>query len=159
MLSIRRATETDVDALVPLKASVHALHVERRPDFFKAMNLDEVTAWVRERFEEQTTHVWMAEDDGNPIGYMLATRRKREETPFSIARQWCEIEEVAIDESWRKRGIARALLERVVAHAHESGLDTVELSTWAFNEPAQAAFARMGFEPMLTRYELSGLNR
>ena len=42
----------------------------------------------------------------------------------------------------------------VIAHARESALE-VELSTWAFNEPAHAAFARVGFQPMLVRYELT----
>lgn len=46
-----------------------------------------------------------------------------------------------------------ALMARAIAHAHELGLD-IELSTWAFNEHAHAAFARLGFQRMLVRYQL-----
>jgi GNAT superfamily N-acetyltransferase len=155
MLEIRRASEADVDSLAPLKAGLHAKHVARRPDVFKAMDRDAVAAWLRERLADDATQVWMAEERGRPMGYLLAVRREREETPFSLGRRWCEIDEVAVEASYQRRGIARALIERAAAQAQESGLDAVELTTWAFNEPAQAAFARVGFRPMIARYELS----
>ncbi|MBN1605616.1 MAG: GNAT family N-acetyltransferase [Polyangiaceae bacterium] len=154
MFTIRRASESDVDPLVPLKTLVHALHVERRPDFFRPMTAAEVAASLREGFADRTTDVWMAEEEGEAIGYVLAARRQRDETSYSVARQWCEIYEVAVEVSQRRRGVARALIERAVAHAREAGIEAVELTTWAFNEPAHAAFASMGFEPMLVHYEL-----
>jgi diamine N-acetyltransferase len=154
MLTIRQASAADIDALVPLKAAVHALHVEARPDIFKAMQADELASWLRQQFAEPTADVWLAEEEGQPVGYVIANRQQREETPFSFARQWCQIDEVAVDPRWRRRGIARALLQRAIARARESGLTAVELSTWAFNEPARAAFARKGFAPMVIRYEL-----
>jgi GNAT superfamily N-acetyltransferase len=153
MLSIRRASEADLDALSPLKASVHDQHVKERPDFFKPLQHGDVSAWLRKRLGEETTRVWMAEDGDIPAGYVLATRREREESPYSFARQWCEIDEIVVETTYRRRGVARALMARAVAHAHESGLD-IELATWAFNEHAHAAFARLGFEQMLVRYQL-----
>lgn len=155
MFSIRRASEADLHALSPLKALVHEQHVKERPDFFKPMQPDDVIAWLRQRLAEETTHAWMAEVDGTPAGYVLATRRQREESPYNFARQWCEIDEIVVDTPYRRRGIARALTARAVAHAHELGLDAIELSTWAFNEHAQAAFARLGFQQMLVRYQLA----
>jgi ribosomal protein S18 acetylase RimI-like enzyme len=154
MFSIRRASETDVDALSPLKASVHDEHVGERPDVFKPMKPEDVSAWLRKRLADEATHVWMAEDDGVPIGYVLATRRQREESSYSVARQWCEIDEIVVDPAHRRRGVARALMARAIAHARELSLDAIELSAWAFNEPAQAAFERLGFERMLVRHEL-----
>jgi ribosomal protein S18 acetylase RimI-like enzyme len=153
MLSIRRASVADVDALSPLKASVHEQHVKERPDFFKPMALAEVAAWLRKRLGEEASQAWLAEDRGVPVGYLLAARRQREESSYSIARQWCEVDEIIVDETCRRQGVARALMDRAIAHARELGLDVVELTAWAFNEHAQAAFARLGFQPMLVRYE------
>ena len=154
MLTIRRASEADIGMLSPLKAALHDQHVKEVPDAFKPMRLDDVTTWLRERLNEQATHVWLAEDDGVVAGYVLATRRQREETPYSFARQWCEIDEIVVDGTYRRRGVARALIARAIAHAHELGLNCIELSTWDFNEPAHAAFARLGFQRMLVRYQL-----
>jgi ribosomal protein S18 acetylase RimI-like enzyme len=156
VFSIRRASEADVDILLPLKVSAHALHVAERPDFFRHMKQNEVNAWLREGLAETSTHVWVAEDGGKPIGYVLATQRERPETPFSVARKWCEIAEIIVEVDHRRRGVARALMARAIAHAHALGLDAIELSTWAFNEHAHAAFVRMGFQRMLVRYELAG---
>jgi diamine N-acetyltransferase len=154
MLNIRRASEADLNALSPLKAAVHDQHVKERPDFFKPMKPDDVIAWLRKRLSEETTQVWMAEDCGIPAGYVLATRRQRDESPYILARQWCEIDEIVVDTTYRRRGVARALMARAIAYAHELGLDAVELSSWAFNEHAHAAFARLGFQRMLVRYQL-----
>jgi diamine N-acetyltransferase len=154
MLGIRRASEVDLDVLSPLKALVHDQHVKEHPDFFKPLQHDDVIAWLRKRLGEETTHAWLAEDGGIAAGYVLTARREREESPHSFARQWCEIDEIVVDTTYRRRGVARALIARAIAHAHELGLD-IELSTWAFNEHAHAAFARLGFRRMLVRYQLA----
>ncbi|HEU4583176.1 MAG TPA: GNAT family N-acetyltransferase [Polyangiaceae bacterium] len=154
MLNIRLASAADVDALWPLKAALHNQHVQQRPDFFKPMKRADVVAWLQKRLSEEATHVWMAEDRGMLAGYALATRREREETSYSLRRQWCEIDEVFVDTPYRRRGVARVLMARVIAHARELGLDSIELATWAFNEHAHAAFSRLGFQQMLVRYQL-----
>jgi ribosomal protein S18 acetylase RimI-like enzyme len=51
-------------------------------------------------------------------------------------------------------GIARALMQKVVSEAKARRIEAVELNSWAFNEPAQAAFWRLGFTPKVTRFEL-----
>jgi GNAT superfamily N-acetyltransferase len=155
MLRIRRAAKADVDSLVPLKASLHALHVARRPDVFKPMTPTQVAAWLRDRLADEATYAWLAEEGVELTGYLLAARRERAETSYSLARDWFEIDEVAVDVRHRRRGIAGALIECAMTHARESGLDSIELTTWAFNEPGQQAFERMGFQPMIARYALS----
>jgi ribosomal protein S18 acetylase RimI-like enzyme len=154
MLSIRRASEADLDALSPLKASLHEQHVKERPDIFKPMPREELAAHLRTRLGEEATQVWMAEEQGVPAGYVIATRRQRDETPHHHARQWCELDEFVVATTQRRRGVARALMERAIEHARELGLEAVELSTWGFNEQARAAFARLGFRQMLVRCEL-----
>jgi GNAT superfamily N-acetyltransferase len=153
MLTIRRASEADVDALVPLKAAVHVLHVAHRPDYFKAMTDDALAAWLLDRLAEDTTDVWLAERDAEPLGYAIAIRRDREEAPYAFERAWYEIDEIAVADHARRQGVARALIEHAVAHAQSAGLATVELTTWSFNDTAHTAFTRSGFEPMRLRYE------
>ena len=59
-----------------------------------------------------------------------------------------------MDPRWRRQGAARALIDSVLAEARRRGIRDVELSSWAFNTAAHAAFGRLGFTPKLIRFEL-----
>jgi len=47
---------------------------------------------------------------------------------------------------WRRRGVGRALLERVEAHGSALGATHVWLETSSVNVPGVAAYARLGYE-------------
>jgi ribosomal protein S18 acetylase RimI-like enzyme len=47
--------------------------------------------------------------------------------------------------AWRRRGVGRALLERVEAHGREAGATHVWLETSNVNVPGVAAYARLGY--------------
>ena len=53
----------------------------------------------------------------------------------------------------RQRGVARTLVERVLASARAQGVRDVQLTCWSFNAEAQAAFEALGFRPMTVRYQ------
>ena len=50
-----------------------------------------------------------------------------------------------IDPAWRRRGVGRALLERVEAHGREVGATHVWLETSNVNVPGVAAYERLGY--------------
>jgi ribosomal protein S18 acetylase RimI-like enzyme len=50
-----------------------------------------------------------------------------------------------IDPSWRRRGVGRALLERVEAHGRSIGATHVWLETSNVNVPGVAAYERLGY--------------
>jgi len=55
------------------------------------------------------------------------------------------VDALAVDPSFRRRGIARALLERAERAAVEHRLDGVALDTGLHNEPARALYEATGF--------------
>jgi ribosomal protein S18 acetylase RimI-like enzyme len=63
------------------------------------------------------------------------------------------LEEVAIGvrPDQRRKGLARALVDIVVAASDADGIRDVELTSWVFNSGAQEAFRRLGFTPKLVR--------
>jgi GNAT superfamily N-acetyltransferase len=133
---------------------VHDLHVAARPDFFRIAAPDEVAAWFVTLVEGPTARVWLAEEADGPIGYVLAYFRERGAVPFSYARRWCEIDQIAVDPRWRRRGTARALIEAAVDEAGRCGIRDIEPSSWAFNLDAHETFRRIGLRPKLVRFEL-----
>lgn len=56
----------------------------------------------------------------------------------------------------RRQGVCRALLDRAVTEAKLEGLAEVELSSWAFNTDALAAFRALGFQPRFVRFHRDG---
>jgi GNAT superfamily N-acetyltransferase len=152
--SIRPAVVGDEALLADLNRFVQDLHLAQRPDHFRPTPSEDLARWYRSRLEDPTTRLWIAEEDGLPVGYLLALVHQAPETPFVRARRWCEIDQLAVDPNRRRRGIGRALLLNALSTAKAEGISRVEATSWSFNDGAHAAFRRLGFVPKTTRFEL-----
>lgn len=152
-MNIRRAAVGDAETLAALNRFVHDLHLAQRPDHFTPPKAAAIAAWFREQLGQATTAAWMAEDAHGAVGYVLIFLHDRAENPFRRARRWCEVDQIAVDPAWRRRGFATALMKAALADASARGVQDVELSSWAFNTDAQAMFRRFGFEPRLVTFE------
>jgi ribosomal protein S18 acetylase RimI-like enzyme len=56
---------------------------------------------------------------------------------------------------FRRKGIARALLDELKREAKARSVNSVELDVWAFNEQAKRAFATLGFRGIRERMTLA----
>jgi GNAT superfamily N-acetyltransferase len=153
---IRLAAVGDETVLAGLNRFAQDLHVERRPDLFRAATIEEVAAWFRSRLENPATRAWIADDSGTPIGYLIAVLHERPEGPFTVARRFCEIDQMAVDPARRGQGVARALMLKALSEAHAEGVHEIEATSWSFNDSAHAMFRRLGFVPKTVRFELKG---
>lgn len=153
-MTIRDAVPGDGPTLARLNEFVHGLHLDTRPDFFRPAPPDEAATWLAALAEGPATRIWVAEADRVPVGYVLVYFHERPARPFTHARRWCEIDQIAVDPHWRRQGAARALTDAVLTEARRRGIRDIELSSWAFNTAAHAAFGRLGFTPRLIRFEL-----
>lgn len=156
-MKIRLAVAGDELTLAALNAPAQQAHVAAHPEVFRPARRRDVADWFGDLLKSPTAAAWIAEDDdGVPVGYVLAQYHERPEGPFVVARRWCEIDQLAVAAPQQRRGVARALVDAVVADARANGVRDVELCVWAFNETAGAAFRRVGFVPRLERLRLAG---
>lgn len=153
--SIRPAVIGDEALLADLNRFVQDLHLAKRPDHFRATQSEESARWYRLLLEKPTTRAWIAEEDGVPVGYLLALVHEVPENPFVHARRWCEIDQLAVDPSWRRTGVARALVLHAVSAARAEGIGRIEATSWSFNDGAHEVFRRSGFVPKIIRFELN----
>jgi ribosomal protein S18 acetylase RimI-like enzyme len=151
-LTIRRANDGDVDSLVGLCAVVQDLHATAIPDFFKQADRKAYAHWFREMLARTDVTAWVASSNDVIVGYALAAVVSRLETPFSVARSFYQLDQISVSPDCRRKGVARALVERVVDDARARGLHEVELTAWSFNAAAHAAFEALGFRPMVVRF-------
>jgi len=151
-VKIRAAAPGDEATLAALNAAVQQPHVAAHPEHFRPTRLRDVADWFAALMQQPTAAIWIAEaDDGVTAGYAVALFHEQAENLFCHARRWCEIDQLVVEPRRQRHGVARALVDTIVADAESNGIHLVELNVWAFNEEAQAAFERLGFETRILR--------
>lgn len=153
---IREATAVDVPQLARLNQFVQQLHIAHAPTYFCTPDLDEVAAEMREQLAQADTWAYLAVVNGakgeTAVGYILLAVQERANSVVSHALRWLHIEQIGVDPAWQGQGIGQRLMETAVSLAQAQNIPEIQLSTWAFNESAQAFFAKLGYQPMLLRY-------
>lgn len=99
--------------------------------------------------------MWIAEEEGLPVGYILAIVHQGTDNPFCQARHWCEIDQIAVDPKYRRQGIARSLILKAIAEVKADGIRDIEATSWSFNQETHAVLRRLGFVPKTVRFELT----
>ena len=83
--------------------------------------------------------IWLAESNGVAIG-CVALRP----LPGGIG----EVKRMYVDRAWRGRGVGRALLETLIAHARTLGYHHLRLGTIAEMTAARSLYQSLGFAPI-----------
>ena len=135
---IREALESDLPAIIDIyNATVPTRMVtaELEPTTVEAR-----LPWFREHSPDQHPF-WVAESDGCVIGWLDFKKF----LPRCAYRGTAEIS-VYVDERFRRRGVARRLLEEAIARAPSLGMDAIVGLIFAHNEPSLKLFERFGFK-------------
>src|SRR6266480_1769814 len=151
---IRDAVEADLPAIVEIyNATVPTRMVtaELEPTTVEAR-----LQWFRDHSPEQYPF-WVAESEDRVIGWIDFKKF----LPRSAYRGTAEVS-VYVDEEFRRRGVARRLLEEAIARASSLGINAMIGLIFAHNEPSLRLFDRLGFErwrllPRIAR--LDGIER
>ena len=98
---------------------------------------------VREFLEDPESSLYLLEVDGTPVAQCItfALPPLRGAHPDTLY-----LGSVAVDPTWRRRGVARALVSDVLAAAHED-FAYAEVRWHIDNAPATAFWSAMGFRP------------
>lgn len=125
---------------------VQKLQVEHHPEYFKALkSADFAEAFFKEMLEKDTVFIYLAEDDGDALGYFFCSLVDKPENPFTFARHFLMIEQISVRPNAQRRGVGQVLMLQVETTARELGIPRVELGTWDFNTNAHGFFERMGY--------------
>ena len=134
MIEIRPADRRDTDSLVELLAaqlSEHGL----------AASLEQVRRGIEVAFQSGAP-LLVAMEGPRGVGACLANRIASVEHGGAVLF----IEELYVAPDARRRGVARALLNRLLADSRASGVRAIELEVDEGHEPARALYRSLGFE-------------
>ena len=142
---IRFANAADLEQVQHLRKEVNDLHVQGRPDFFKAGFGRELQDYIYAYMVSEKNQIVVDEEDGTICGMVMVDWIERPETPYAPARKMCHIAEICVDASCRGTGIGHALLEFVRQEARKRGFPRIELDVWDFND-ALGFYEKEGFK-------------
>ncbi len=145
---VRLAEEKDLDRINELRKQVNDIHVEGRPDVFKAGFGAELREFAKVILNGENSDIIVAEHNGVICGMVCVDYVSKPETPFGKARNFYHVQEIAVDVNHRRQGVAKELLKFMAADAKKRGLSRMELDVWEFNESAIEFYQAVGFKQM-----------
>ncbi|MBQ9460153.1 MAG: GNAT family N-acetyltransferase [Oscillospiraceae bacterium] len=151
-MTIREITASDYTAVEEMALSLHRETLAHRPDLFTPLE----EFYSPELFREWTSGavqdaIWLvAEEDGSAAGICLTRVNDRRE--MHAEREPC-VDLLYVREPYRRRGIARELLEETQRRAKAMGLSTLILCVEGYNEGAMRLYEDFGMKPRKLYYE------
>ena len=137
-ITIRDALESDLPVIIDIynvTVPTRMVTAELEPTTVEAR-----LPWFHEHAPDQYPF-WVAEIDSRVIGWLDFKKF----LPRCAYRGTAEIS-VYVDEKFRRRGVARRLLEEAIARASSLGINAMVGLIFAHNEPSLRLFDRLGFE-------------
>ena len=144
---IRKATHNDIPRILDLLSQVNDVHAEGRPDFF--------IKGKRKYNEEDLLKI--INDDTTPVFVYVGTRQATSVQGYAFCviqdLSQCDnlrpdkslyIDDICVDENYRRHGVGKKLYERVIQFAKEEKCFNITLNVWAKNPSAQAFYESMG---------------
>ena len=152
-MNIRQAIPADNLLLSSLCMDVQRLHAEHHPDIFKMPQSENfAVTYLDEMLADTAVGIFIAEDDGRAIGYILCKLFERPEGPFTFANRFLQIEHISVRPDAQRHGAGTVLMNRVEELAREIGVTKIQLDSWSFNIAAHTFFESLGFEKFDFRF-------
>jgi GNAT superfamily N-acetyltransferase len=152
-MEIRKATAQDALILSDLCRDVQTLHAQHHADIFKLpQSADFAVSFFEEMLVDEAVHILIAEENGEPIGYILCKLIERDETPFTFAMRYLLVDQISVRPEARGGGVGSALMVQASDLADELDVSMIQLDSWAFNTEAHRFFERESFQKFNHRF-------
>jgi RimJ/RimL family protein N-acetyltransferase len=145
-VTVRFARKEDLNRVNELRRQVNDLHVAGKPEVFKPGFDDELRDFIYTVWDDPNKAIVVAEADGTICGFAVLNHIIRPENPFMYERNFLDIDEFCVDETFRRRGVAGAMIRFIREHAKEKGFRRLELNMWEFNRGALAFYEAADFK-------------
>ena len=144
-ITVRFAQEGDLERVNELRMQVNALHVAGKPEVFKPGFCGELRDYIYVIMKNPAMEIVVAETEGTVCGFAVLNHIVRPENPFMFERDYLDVDEFCVDEAFRRRGVASAMVRFIREYAEANGFRRLELNMWEFNRGALAFYESAGF--------------
>ncbi len=143
---VRIATMEDLKRVNELREQVNSLHVNGRPDHFRAGWNEELQNHAKEMIEAENKDILVAERNSVICGMACVDYIDLPENPYRFARHFYHVSEFGVDKKFQRQGVAKELVNFMKEHAKEKGFSQIELDVWEFNPEAREFYEVVGFQ-------------
>lgn len=154
-IAIRQAREADRELLLRFHQDLYQSHRNEivPDDIIPLIDYRDygslLEADVDALLSDRSRRILVAEVDDRPVGYITG---RAEVDPQRVLTRRATIEDWFVDDSYRGRGVGKALLTALEAHFFSIGCQVLESGTWSSNQGARAAHDALGFEEVRVVY-------
>ena len=135
------AVLSDRNAVEALARQVHELHVGWRPDIYEMPE----ELYTKDRFLShiRSRELYVARENGTVIGYVLLKMRAYD-WPGVVRRKVMVVDEICVDNAFRRQGIGTAVMTDVKALARAFGCTDLQLGVYPQNDGAVTFYQKCG---------------
>jgi len=153
-ITIRRAEPTDIPGIVRLLEYTCNFHHKGRPDIFKAGGKKYGSETLLAILNDKLRVIFVAiTEDGYLAGFCFCEWQAFS-MPFINEHTSLYIDDICVDETYRRQGIGKKLFAAAVEFAKESEVYAIDLNVWEFNESAIKFYESLGFTTRFRKMEL-----
>ena len=143
-MEIRAANINDISRLLDLLSEVLEVHAKLRPDLF----VSGTTKYTKEDLElmlkDETKPIYVATINDYVVGYAMCQIRMPSNNMYP--NKIFHLDDLCVDEKYRRQGVGEALYNKVVETAKENDCYEITLNAWPGNEAALEFYKKMGLK-------------
>ena len=150
-VTIRRATEADLDQALALYHEFHEFHVRGVPDRLRVPHPYGDTAaheTLVKVLHGEDAALFVAEERGRLIGLAEAYLRRDTPHPAAIEYVYGYLQSLIVTAAIRRRGLGRRLVAAAEEWSRERGASEMRLSCWEFAEGPLPFYEALGYRTM-----------
>jgi ribosomal protein S18 acetylase RimI-like enzyme len=155
MNTVRRATKSDIPRILELLIQVDMVHHNGRPDIFKGPATKYNAQELETIIADDSTPVFVCVNDtGTVMGHAFCIHKQVLDDSVLTDIKTLYIDDICVDEDYRKMGVGKALYEHVIEYARQQNFYNVTLNVWSCNPGAMKFYETLGLVPQKIGMEI-----
>jgi len=113
----------------------------------KLQSFDDIVYFIEEILSNENFYFYILEKNNDTIAYMILNERLVERKMMLKERKYFVLDALMVNKKYRRRGIAKALIDFAENFVREKGHNSLELDVLYINQKACDLYKSLGFFP------------
>ena len=154
-MTVRRALDKDIPAILHLLVQVDMVHHNGRPDLFKGPATKYDAEELKQIIADDATPVFVYIDEEESVcGHAFCIHKQEKDNSVLTDIKTLYIDDICVDETKRGKHVGKALYEHVLEYARANGVYNITLNVWTCNPGAMKFYESLGLVPQKIGMEM-----